>query len=76
LNFSVQNKEQVLKEIEKKYSDGKISKMDGLRIDFKDWWFNVRGSNTEPLLRLAVEAKTEKMLKEKIESLSKIIKKK
>jgi phosphomannomutase len=74
LNFSVQNKEQVLKEIEKKYSDGKISKMDGLRIDFKDWWFNIRGSNTEPLLRLAVEAKTEKMLKEKIKSLSEIIK--
>ncbi|HEX7464870.1 MAG TPA: phosphomannomutase/phosphoglucomutase, partial [Actinomycetota bacterium] len=38
---------------------------DGLTVEFDDWWFNVRPSNTEPLLRLNVEARTEDLLEEK-----------
>lgn len=38
---------------------------DGFRYDFKDWWFNIRASNTEPYLRLLVEASTEELLEEK-----------
>jgi phosphomannomutase len=39
--------------------------MDGLTMEFKDFWFNVRPSNTEPLLRLNLEAKTKKLMEEK-----------
>ena len=46
---------------------------DGYRIEFKDWWFNVRPSNTEPYLRLVVEAANEEMLQDKLEELKKTI---
>ena len=39
---------------------------DGYRIEFKDWWFNVRPSNTEPYLRLIMEASSRKLLDEKL----------
>jgi phosphomannomutase len=47
------------------YADARTERLDGLTVEFDDWWFNVRPSNTEPLLRLNVEAKTEELLKEK-----------
>jgi phosphomannomutase len=47
--------------------------MDGLRVDFQDWWFLVRASNTEPILRLIIEAQTQFLLDEKTKELSKII---
>jgi len=51
-----------LAEIAKKYADGKQARMDGLSVEYPDWHFNVRPSNTEPLLRLNLEATTpEKM---------------
>jgi phosphomannomutase len=40
------------------YPEGELTDIDGIRIDFPDWWFNLRVSNTEPLLRLVVEAAT------------------
>ncbi|MCR4256176.1 MAG: phosphomannomutase/phosphoglucomutase, partial [Candidatus Uhrbacteria bacterium] len=43
-----------------------VSHIDGIRIEFDDWWFNLRASNTEPLLRLNLEAKDEAMMKEKV----------
>ena len=42
-------------EIERRYSDGQIDKLDGISVDYPDWHFNVRPSNTEPLLRLNLE---------------------
>ena len=45
--------------------DGKQDRLDGLTVEFDDWWCNVRPSNTEPLLRLNVEAKTDELLQEK-----------
>jgi phosphomannomutase len=47
---------------------------DGYRIEFKDWWFNIRPSNTEPYLRLLVEATTRDLLEEKVLQISNIIK--
>jgi phosphomannomutase len=44
--------------IAKKYADGKQDRLDGLSVEYPDWHFNVRPSNTEPLLRLNLEAKT------------------
>ncbi|MDE2571339.1 MAG: phosphomannomutase/phosphoglucomutase [bacterium] len=45
-----------LKEIERTYADAKIDHLDGVTVQYGDWWFNVRPSNTEPLLRLNLEA--------------------
>ena len=52
---------------------GKVFHLDGLSLDFGDWWFNVRASNTEPLLRLNLEAPNAKMMEEKKAELVKII---
>jgi phosphomannomutase len=46
-------------------ADGRQDRLDGLTVEFDDWWCNVRASNTEPLLRLNVEAKTPELLEEK-----------
>src|SRR3989339_153818 len=55
----------VINIVKSKYSNGKISELDGVSIDFNDWWFNLRSSNTEPLMRLFVEAKSGELLNEK-----------
>ena len=46
-------------------ADGRQDRLDGLTVEFDDWWCNVRPSNTEPLLRLNVEARTPELLDEK-----------
>ncbi len=59
INFQVADKDAVLEALEQKYSDAQIDELDGVTIDSFDehgWWFNVRPSNTEPLLRLNAEA--------------------
>ena len=73
INAEVEDKEGKMKELANKYKDGEVSWLDGVRIDFKDWWFNVRPSNTEPLLRLNLEAKSKKLMEEKKEEVLKII---
>lgn len=73
VNFEVENKNAVLEKLEQKYSEGKISHLDGLKVEYQDWWFNVRPSNTEPLLRLNLEAKTEKLMQEKLEEIKSYI---
>ena len=45
-----------MKEIEERYWDGEITELDGISVDYDDWHFNVRPSNTEPLLRLNLES--------------------
>jgi len=73
INSRVENIPQKLKDMEKKYSRGKVDHLDGLTVDFGDWWFNIRPSNTEPLLRLNVEADTQPLLKQKTEELINLI---
>ena len=58
----------------KKQSPKKISKLDGITVEFSNWWFNARPSNTEPLLRLNLEADSEELMNEKKEELIKMIK--
>lgn len=48
--------------LEEKFPGGDTSHLDGLTIEFPDWWFNVRASNTEPLVRLNLEAKTRALM--------------
>jgi phosphomannomutase len=45
-----------MRDIEERYSDGEIGRLDGISIEYPDWHFNVRPSNTEPLLRLNLES--------------------
>jgi phosphomannomutase len=54
-----------LSAIESRYQDAEIQKMDGVSVDYPDWHFNVRASNTEPLLRLNLEAKTTALMEQK-----------
>lgn len=54
-----------LKRIEAIYADGKIEHIDGLSVEYSDWRLNLRGSNTEPLLRLNLEAKSEALMEER-----------
>jgi phosphomannomutase len=69
INFEVADKEAMMTELSKKYRDAQIDNLDGVTIMYKDWWFNCRPSNTEPLLRLNVEAKTAELLTEKLDEL-------
>ena len=48
---------------------------DGYRIEFEHWWFNVRPSNTEPYLRLLVEAQTHELLQQKVSEATELLKK-
>lgn len=74
LNFKVKDKKKLLDKIEKKFKGkGELNKLDGIRVNFDGWWFLVRPSNTEPLIRLIVEARNEKVLKSKINILTKLI---
>lgn len=73
INFKVEDKEKTIEAAKDKYSNGKVTLIDGLRIDFDDWWFSLRASNTEPLLRLIVEGKTREKMEDKLEEIKKII---
>ncbi len=66
INFEVEDKQTRMDELARRYGDGQIDHLDGVAISFKDWWFNCRPSNTEPLLRLNVEAKTQEILEERL----------
>jgi phosphomannomutase len=66
INFEVEDKQAKMDELARRYSDGRIDHLDGVTIVYKDWWFNCRPSNTEPLLRLNVEASSKELLDEKL----------
>lgn len=72
-NSTVADPDAKLKEVERLYKGGKKNKLDGLSIEFADWRFNIRKSNTEPLLRLNVEAKTKTLVSQKTKELLKLI---
>jgi len=56
INSEVDDQQAKIDEIKSKYSDGEITELDGVSVDYEDWHFNVRPSNTEPLLRLNLES--------------------
>ncbi len=65
INSEVADKDAVMQKLKDKYKDGKLSMLDGIKITFPEWWFNVRASNTEPVLRLNLEAKIKDLMEEK-----------
>ncbi|HLC48859.1 MAG TPA: phosphomannomutase/phosphoglucomutase [Candidatus Andersenbacteria bacterium] len=69
INFEVENKDELIAEAKRRYADGKQFELDGLSIEYDTWWFNIRASGTEPLLRLNMEAKTAELLEQKKQEL-------
>jgi phosphomannomutase len=70
INFKVEDKQTKINEFARRYSDGQIDYLDGITIEYEDWWLNCRPSNTEPLLRLNVEAGSKEMLDEKLSEIT------
>jgi phosphomannomutase len=64
INSEVDDQTATIERISRAYASARQDRTDGLTVEFDDWWFNVRPSNTEPLLRLNVEARTPEMLEE------------
>ena len=75
INSKVADVRPILDTIRKKYADGNMFELDGISSEYEKWWFNVRASNTEPLLRLIVEADTKELMEEKRDELLGIIRK-
>ena len=74
INFKTEDVSKVLKESEEHFSGAiSIDHLDGLSVWYNDWWFNMRASKTEPLLRLNLEADTKVLLRDKIKEVSDII---
>ncbi len=65
INSRVQDPGKVLSALKEKYSDGQLIELDGVSVEYADWWFNVRCSNTEPLVRLNLEARDRSVMEEK-----------
>jgi phosphomannomutase len=73
INFQVEDKDAKIRELADIYKKSQVDYLDGITVDLGDWWFNVRKSNTEPLLRLNLEAKTPQMMEEKFAELKKVL---
>ncbi len=65
INFQVEDKAGIMTKVEQKYADGKIDHLDGVTVTYPDWWVNVRPSNTEPYLRMCLEADTPELMQQK-----------
>ncbi len=74
INFKVRDKELIFVTLEKVYADAAADHLDGLTIQHESWWFNLRPSNTEPVVRLNVEANDAKTLEEKKKEIIGVIK--
>jgi phosphomannomutase len=73
INKKIQNKDEIFKRLKKKYSHLNVLTIDGLTFQDKDYWFNVRASNTEPLIRLTVEADTKEKMQQKVKEIQELI---
>ncbi len=73
INSDVQDKEGAIQRLANRYSDAQISYLDGITITYSDFWFNVRPSNTEPKLRLNLEAVAKEVMEQKRDEVLAII---
>jgi phosphomannomutase len=73
INTPVDDPHATIERVAAALGDGRQDRLDGLTVEFDDWWCNVRPSNTEPLLRLNVEAKSEELLKAKTQEVLALI---
>jgi len=65
INQKVTDRERVLEALENKYQDGRVDHLDGLSVDYPDWWFNARSSHTESMLRVNIGATNKTLLSDK-----------
>jgi len=65
INQKVTDREKVLEALENKYQDGRVDHLDGLSVDYPDWWFNARSSHTESMLRVNIGATNKTLLSDK-----------
>lgn len=77
VNFKIEQKSEAMEAVKKHFTQleepTEVMDFDGYRIEFPQWWFNIRPSNTEPYLRLVAEAKSKELLDKKLAELHKII---
>jgi len=73
INSTVADQAGKIEELASLHGDARLDRLDGLTIEYEDWWCNVRPSNTEPLLRLNVEARTEALLDDRTAKLLAVI---
>jgi len=73
INSEVADAHRVLTSLKQRYADGQTSELDGYSVEYADWWFNVRSSNTEPLIRLNLEARTEPLMRQKRDEILAVI---
>ncbi len=75
MSFGIKDAAKTLKAVEDDYAKkgGKVFTIDGLSVEFPDWWFNLRPSHSEPYLRLNVEAKTKALLDRKLAELKRLL---
>ncbi len=72
-NFQNEDKDGTFRRLLERYRDARIDQLDGVTIQYPDWWFNVRASNTEPLLRLNMEADNDLLLSTKLAELTPLL---
>jgi phosphomannomutase len=75
INSEVVDQQATVQRLALAYEDGKQDRTDGLTVEFEDWWFNCRPSNTEPLLRLNLEARTKELMESKRDEVLALIRK-
>ncbi len=73
INVEARDFSAVLTALEEHFRDGQIDHLDGLTVEYPDWWFNARPSNTQPLLRINVEANTPELLQQKLEEVLTVV---
>ncbi len=73
VNFKVEDKEALMKKVEETFADGEVDFLDGVTVTYPDWWVNVRPSNTEPYLRMCLEADTPELMEQKRQELYAIL---
>lgn len=73
INSNVSDKEEVIKKLAREFSDGQLSYLDGISVKYADFWFNVRGSNTENKMRLNLEATSQEIMQRERDRVLKII---
>lgn len=74
INFETDRKDEIIAAFEEKFKDGKIEHIDGLSVEYPKWRLNLRKSNTEPLLRLNLEARSKELMEQKKDELVSLIK--
>ena len=77
INFTIENKKEAMEAVKEHFLSRKkpdnFFDFDGYRIEYPDWWMNIRPSNTEPYLRFLAEAKDKEVLDEKVEEVRKVL---